>query len=251
MLGNSAAVSKRSEVKYCASAIPRPRPLARTLLTVGATSIGVAVASLALQLGRGLQKETVTLSGPGLQGVRRPMKRLLSWAESLPSLRDNKIPMTFELRDEPARPHLLVQLPHLISSAELIAGTRTRESETLNPAGTPPQMNRIGRIGESASSDDESGENDSDNGLAYGSSHHLPSNSSRPSHFGASFGPTQTYSQDIPLNRKPSLVDPKLFGPVNSLRGFVRTPCGFERVDRNAVDDVRPHYEPSIAPVRL
>lgn len=147
MLGNSAAVSKRSEVKYCASAIPRPRPLARTLLTVGATSIGVAVASLALQLGRGLQKETVTLSGPGLQGVRRPMKRLLSWAESLPSLRDNKIPMTFELRDEPARPHLLVQLPHLISSAELIAGTRTRESETLNPAGTPPQMNRIGRIG--------------------------------------------------------------------------------------------------------
>ncbi|KAI1423946.1 hypothetical protein F5Y12DRAFT_499381 [Xylaria sp. FL1777] len=101
---------------------------------------------------------------------------------------------------------------------------------------------------ESASSDDESGEDDSDNGLAYGSSHHLPSNSEKPPHLGASVHPAQTYSQDIPLNRKPSLVDPKLFGPINSLRGFVRTPCGFERVDRKVVDDVHPHYEPSIAP---
>ncbi|KOS16790.1 hypothetical protein ESCO_004799 [Escovopsis weberi] len=29
-------------------------------------------------------------------------------------------------------------------------------------------------------------------------------------------------------SRKPSVVDPKLFGPVNSLRGHVSTPCGFD-----------------------
>ncbi|KAI0486265.1 hypothetical protein F4859DRAFT_363036 [Xylaria cf. heliscus] len=101
---------------------------------------------------------------------------------------------------------------------------------------------------ESASSEDESGEDSSDNGLAYGSSHHLPSSSERPSHLAASSDPAQMYPQGIPLNRKRSLVDPKLFGPINSLRGFVHTPCGFERVDRNTVSDARSFYEPSIAP---
>lgn len=101
---------------------------------------------------------------------------------------------------------------------------------------------------ESAPSDDESSEGDSDSGLAYGSSHHLLSNSGAPSHFSTSVHTAQTYSQDIPLNRKRSLVDPKLFGPINSLRGFVRSPCGFGRVDRSTLGDVRPRHEPSVAP---
>ncbi|KAI1312519.1 hypothetical protein F5Y03DRAFT_239719 [Xylaria venustula] len=102
---------------------------------------------------------------------------------------------------------------------------------------------------ESASSDDESGEGESDNGLAYGSAHHLQSNSGRLSHSGAFAQPTQPHSHNIPLNRKRSLVDPKLFGPINSLRGFVQTPCGFDRVDRNAVvHDVYANYDPSVVP---
>ncbi|KAI0409755.1 hypothetical protein F4802DRAFT_604407 [Xylaria palmicola] len=101
---------------------------------------------------------------------------------------------------------------------------------------------------ESASSDDESSEGSSDNGLVYGSSHYLPSSSGRPSHLSTTDQPAQAYPHDRPLNRKPSLVDPKLFGPINSLRGFVQTPCGFERVDRNTVGDPHSRYEPPIAP---
>ncbi|GAP86161.2 hypothetical protein SAMD00023353_0302940 [Rosellinia necatrix] len=101
---------------------------------------------------------------------------------------------------------------------------------------------------ESASSDDESDESvgdSSDSGLAYGSSHHLPGNSEGSSSLGASTRDAQPHSQDTPLNRKRSLVDPKLFGPVNSLRGFVQTPCGFERVDRSKVADIRQRFERS------
>ena len=75
------------------------------------------------------------------------------------------------------------------------------------------------------SSDDSSG--DFDPGLAYGSaqfSHpHLPSGS-RPA---PPVAPTKPPGEVRSPTWRNSAVDPALFGPFNSLRGFVNTPCGF------------------------
>ena len=89
---------------------------------------------------------------------------------------------------------------------------------------------------ESASDSDSS---DGDSDLAYGSvpkfsDPNLPL--SDPSqdhhhHHGASVAsPVVSHRPPEairPPNRKSSAVDPAMFGPVNSLRGFVNTPCGF------------------------
>lgn len=99
-----------------------------------------------------------------------------------------------------------------------------------------------------ASSDEESSEDDVDSGLAYGSSHSLPSHTGESPQISAPVSHAHLHPEEIPLNRKRSLVDPKLFGPVNSLRGFVEAPCGFERVDRSRVTTMREQYEQSIAP---
>ncbi|KAK3988114.1 hypothetical protein QBC44DRAFT_110588 [Cladorrhinum sp. PSN332] len=48
-----------------------------------------------------------------------------------------------------------------------------------------------------------------------------------------------------PPDRKPSAVDPAMFGPVNSLRGYVNTPCGFRPGDyQSPVSTVHPYRYP-------
>lgn len=98
---------------------------------------------------------------------------------------------------------------------------------------------------ESASDDDADSSDDYDGGLAYGSaqfsSTHLPQ-TRPPTH---TAGPTivsQPPPEEIrPPNRKASAVDPAMFGPVNSLRGYVNTPCGFRPGDYQPPE---PLYEP-------
>lgn len=99
-----------------------------------------------------------------------------------------------------------------------------------------------GRHSSSSSSDDEwesasEGEYSSDesnSGLAYGAAVDLgrspapKSSVSRQSTMLSARPP-----EDIrPPDRKSSAVDPRLFGPVNSLRGLINTPCGYN--DRNS-----------------
>ncbi|KAI1760453.1 hypothetical protein GGR53DRAFT_79976 [Hypoxylon sp. FL1150] len=122
---------------------------------------------------------------------------------------------------------------------------------------------------ESASDDDDSSSSEFDSGLAYGSGLSLQStvkveraiDPPRPSHSPRSPPTVRSPrsilrspasllapSRDSPLHRKPSVVDPTLFGPVNSLRGYVEAPCGFEKVDRSKLDEPHRPYEPSIPP---
>ncbi|KAK6068174.1 hypothetical protein SCUP234_11256 [Seiridium cupressi] len=85
---------------------------------------------------------------------------------------------------------------------------------------------------ESASEDESSSEDD---GLMYGSATHLPSDGQHPIHISS---PPPVHGQgeyERMLQHKPSIVDPNLFGPVNSLRGHVNTPCGFDKLDRGTV----------------
>ncbi|KAI0600237.1 hypothetical protein F4775DRAFT_546853, partial [Biscogniauxia sp. FL1348] len=96
-----------------------------------------------------------------------------------------------------------------------------------------------------SASEDESSSEDNDSGLAYGS---VPSSLEKRVHVRS---PTRSRTEPVhnaPIRHKRSLVDPKLFGPVNSLHGYVNSPCGFETVDRDAITSPRQHYEPSIAP---
>lgn len=79
---------------------------------------------------------------------------------------------------------------------------------------------------ESASEDESS--SDESSGLAYGAVEFDEPLPPKPS---VSRQPTSVSVR--PPDRKSSAVDPKLFGPFNSLRGIVNTPCGFG--DRNAV----------------
>ncbi|KAK4181606.1 hypothetical protein QBC36DRAFT_361214 [Triangularia setosa] len=93
-------------------------------------------------------------------------------------------------------------------------------------------------------SDSDSPSSDSDSGLAYGSMPRfsdpvlppLTALAGTVGVMGAAIGagsmaPTiisERPSEAIrPPDRKPSAVDPAMFGPVNSLRGYVNTPCGF------------------------
>ncbi|KAI0383951.1 hypothetical protein F5Y04DRAFT_250084 [Hypomontagnella monticulosa] len=107
-----------------------------------------------------------------------------------------------------------------------------------------------------SASDDESSSGEFDSGLAYGSTSNLPPAPSKAIQAIQPLSPiTSPRSLQAPihspqLRRKRSLVDPNLFGPVNSLRGYVEEPCGFERVDRTSLSEPRPSrpYEPSIPP---
>ncbi|KAG8421424.1 hypothetical protein J3458_003307 [Metarhizium acridum] len=96
-------------------------------------------------------------------------------------------------------------------------------------------------------SDDEGGFSDAESALAYGSvvSHVLrPTRSGMTSAMGVATGAalgtgvasaagrsrTSTRpAESLPATnvRKSSVVDPRLFGPYNSLRGMINTPCGF------------------------
>ncbi|KAI1661304.1 hypothetical protein F4813DRAFT_224436 [Daldinia decipiens] len=105
-----------------------------------------------------------------------------------------------------------------------------------------------------SASEDESSSSEFDSGLAYGSSGlSLPNTINQPiprqstPSSSRSPRPSQVSVYGPPLRRKSSVVDPSLFGPVNSLRGYVEAPCGFETVDRSTVISPRP-YEPSISP---
>ncbi|KAI1466732.1 uncharacterized protein F4812DRAFT_64046 [Daldinia caldariorum] len=104
-----------------------------------------------------------------------------------------------------------------------------------------------------SASEDESSSSEFDSGLAYGSSglslpntinHPIPSQSTPSS--SRSPLPSQIYGP--PLRRKSSVVDPRLFGPVNSLHGFVDAPCGFETIDRSTIVGSPRPYEPSRSP---
>ncbi|KAK8139641.1 hypothetical protein PG984_000764 [Apiospora sp. TS-2023a] len=89
---------------------------------------------------------------------------------------------------------------------------------------------------ESASEDEEESSED-DFGLAYGSNVNLPTQPQPPVQMSNQSELDIPPELERPLHRKPSIVDPRLFGPVNSLRGIVQTPCGFDKVDRSTVED--------------
>ncbi|CAJ2501666.1 Uu.00g045190.m01.CDS01 [Anthostomella pinea] len=99
-----------------------------------------------------------------------------------------------------------------------------------------------------SASEDESSSEDGDSGLAYGSAIKLPSKPSNAIHLTSSNQYVQHVNYGISIDRNSSAVDPKLFGPVNSLRGHVQTPCGFEKVDRTTLSESRQLYDPSVAP---
>lgn len=85
---------------------------------------------------------------------------------------------------------------------------------------------------ESASDDDDdSSGSDFDAGLAYGSVPHF-SNPNLPPSIAPLPGQPSIVSERPaeairPPDRKSSAVDPALFGPENSLRGYINTPCGY------------------------
>lgn len=85
---------------------------------------------------------------------------------------------------------------------------------------------------ESASDDDDdSSGSDFDAGLAYGSVPHF-SNPHLPPSIAPLPGQPSIVSERPaeairPPDRKSSAVDPALFGPENSLRGYINTPCGY------------------------
>ncbi|KAI1481713.1 hypothetical protein F4774DRAFT_407593 [Daldinia eschscholtzii] len=104
-----------------------------------------------------------------------------------------------------------------------------------------------------SASEDESSSSEFDSGLAYGSSGlSLPNTINQPlprqSTPSSSRSPRPSQVYGPPLRRKSSVVDPRLFGPVNSLRGYVDAPCGFETVDRSTVVGSPRPYDPSGSP---
>lgn len=86
-----------------------------------------------------------------------------------------------------------------------------------------------------SASEGEYSSDESNSGLAYGAAVDIGRDSPPKS----SVSRQSTYisarpPEDIrPPDRKSSAVDPRLFGPVNSLRGLINTPCGYG--DRNSV----------------
>ncbi|RYP71552.1 hypothetical protein DL770_008118 [Monosporascus sp. CRB-9-2] len=89
---------------------------------------------------------------------------------------------------------------------------------------------------------------DSDLALAYGSASHLPSDSYKPARLNSVSRQEPIIGQETHSYHTPSVVDPKLFGPVNSLHGYVRTPCGFERVEDSPSNEARRRYEHPVVP---
>ncbi|WQF78226.1 hypothetical protein CDEST_03240 [Colletotrichum destructivum] len=91
-----------------------------------------------------------------------------------------------------------------------------------------------------SASEDESTTDESDNGLVYGSAF-KPAKSARIS--------SEPPEQIKPPERRSTIVDPRLFGPVNSLRGAVKSPCGFGEEDPRSAGSSRRHHEETIAQV--
>ncbi|RYP61959.1 hypothetical protein DL769_007500 [Monosporascus sp. CRB-8-3] len=89
---------------------------------------------------------------------------------------------------------------------------------------------------------------DGDLALAYGSASHLPGDSYEPAPLNSVSRQEPMLGQETHSYHTPSVVDPKLFGPVNSLRGYVRTPCGFERVEDSPSNEARRRYEHPVVP---
>ncbi|TPX14176.1 uncharacterized protein E0L32_000570 [Thyridium curvatum] len=120
--------------------------------------------------------------------------------------------------------------PHsgLVATAAAISSFRrtgTNDSVGRGLGSSRPQRHDGSSAGDSdwetSASDDEddsSFSDDVDSGLAYGSNVALPS---KPA-----------VSKPAPeirhAHRKSTIVDPNMFGPYNSLRGYVNTPCGFD-----------------------
>ncbi|KAI1805996.1 hypothetical protein F4811DRAFT_197374 [Daldinia bambusicola] len=103
-----------------------------------------------------------------------------------------------------------------------------------------------------SASEDESSSSEFDSGLAYGSSGlSLPNTINQPirqSTPSSSRSPLPSQVYGPPLRRKSSVVDPSLFGPVNSLHGYVDAPCGFETIDRSTIVGSPRPYEPPRSP---
>ncbi|KAK2058700.1 hypothetical protein LY76DRAFT_616324 [Colletotrichum caudatum] len=93
-----------------------------------------------------------------------------------------------------------------------------------------------------SASEDESTTDESDNGLAYGSVF-KPAKSARIS--------SESPEHIKPPERSSTIVDPRLFGPVNSLHGAVKSPCGFGEEDPRSAGSSRRHHEETIAQVEL
>ncbi|KAF9878995.1 hypothetical protein CkaCkLH20_03228 [Colletotrichum karsti] len=96
---------------------------------------------------------------------------------------------------------------------------------------------------ESASDDESSTDSSgsSDAGLVYGAEI-KPSKSARIS--------SEPPEQIKPPARKNTVVDPRLFGPYNSLRGAVKSPCGFGEEDPRSTGSFRRHHEETVAQVQ-
>ncbi|KAK1987946.1 hypothetical protein LZ30DRAFT_105745 [Colletotrichum cereale] len=116
------------------------------------------------------------------------------------------------------------------------SGSKTRASGTSKP-------NQSGSSSDDdweSASEDESTTSESDNGLVYGSVF-KPAKSARIS--------SEPPEQIKPPERKSTIVDPRLFGPFNSLRGAVKSPCGFGEEDPRSAGSSRRHHEETIAHV--
>ncbi|WDK13768.1 hypothetical protein CGRA01v4_05049 [Colletotrichum graminicola] len=114
--------------------------------------------------------------------------------------------------------------------------SKTRGSATSKPNQTASSSDDDWE----SASEDESTTDESDNGLAYGSVF-KPPKSARIS--------SESPEQIKPPERRSTIVDPRLFGPVNSLHGAVKSPCGFGEEDPRSAGSSRRHHEETIAQV--
>ncbi|TLD27036.1 hypothetical protein PspLS_04868 [Pyricularia sp. CBS 133598] len=115
------------------------------------------------------------------------------------------------------------------AAATAVAGYRRSKSSDKRSRGIgssrPQQHSDSGDESDwETSSEDEYSSEDVDPGLAYGASTvDFPMSRPHP--------PAQRPAESRPMHadaRKSHVVDPQRFGPMNSLRGLINTPCGFE-----------------------
>lgn len=131
---------------------------------------------------------------------------------------------------------------------------KRRDARTRGIGGSKPGSSSDESDWEDAS-DDGGFSDGAESALAYGSavSHAIQPSSSRIPYMaaagvaGAALGAGAASmsghrpSESLPATntRKSSVVDPALFGPVNSLRGMINTPCGFDEDGKGGAD---PHH---------
>ncbi|KAK1997529.1 hypothetical protein LX36DRAFT_534630, partial [Colletotrichum falcatum] len=121
-------------------------------------------------------------------------------------------------------------------------GSKSKSDSKTRASGTskPDQSASSSDDDWESASEDETTTDESDNGLAYGSVF-KPAKSARIS--------SEPPEQIRPPERRSTIVDPRLFGPVNSLRGAVKSPCGFGEQDPRSAGSSRRHHEETIAQV--